>query len=75
MVREVRIAWNDPDEFESFRRHSFDEDDLDDGEDSPLDPPPKRRCSRRHRPAGEPSPRTNPVGLPTPLPNPPADFD
>lgn len=70
MVREVRVAWNDPEEHERFRPLPVD-DDTDDWDESPLEPPPPRRCSRR-RPFGtDRTRRTDPAGTPAPLPNPP----
>lgn len=74
MVREVRVAWNDREEHERFRPLPVD-DDTDDRDDSPLEPPPQRRCSRR-RPSGiGPSRRSDPTGTPAPLPNPPDEND
>ncbi len=71
MVREARLAWNDPDEHDQFRNLPP-EDDTDDWDESPLEPPPKRRCSRRQRKlAAEMLERNDPATRPEPPPNPP----
>ncbi|HET6423326.1 MAG TPA: hypothetical protein VFG20_06565 [Planctomycetaceae bacterium] len=59
MVRESRLSWNDADE-QPDRRWPPEWDD-DDTEDSPLEPPKRRRCNRRGKLLGrEPTPRTDP---------------
>lgn len=62
MVRESRLAWNDGDRerLDDWRLPISNEDE----EDAPLEPPPKRRCTRRGRLLGrdraEAEPPTNP---------------
>ncbi len=65
MVREVRLSGNDPDEQHAFRNLPL-EDDSEDRDESPLEPPPKRRCSKRNRPS-------DPTRTPSTLPSPPDD--
>lgn len=72
MVREVRVAWNDPAEQQRFRALPLEDDDAEDGEDSPLEPPPQRRCSRRGR---RPGSDHHPAGTTAPLSNPPDTGD
>lgn len=58
MVRESRLLWNDADDHNP-RNWPLDNDT--DEEDSPLEPPPKRRCNRRGRLLGrDHSPPTDP---------------
>lgn len=73
MVREVRVAWNDPDAHQRMRSVPLEDDDNDDGDESPLEPPPKRRCSCRRR-TDVPLPlRTDPAPPPSSTPNSAAD--
>lgn len=64
MVRESRLAWNDGD---GDRLDDWRFPVTEDDEDAPLDPPPKRRCTRRGRALGrESSTQNNPDSPATP---------
>lgn len=73
MVRETRLAWNDFNDRTPLPNWPLDE--ADEGHESPLEPPPKRRCSKRHRNLTPELPsRTDPAKTPV-LNNPPASSE